>query len=77
MRPKDWKNPYRPSKFVSGGPDWQKERAYEAGADAILEALRDNGTKVYKGNYHGVTFGRESLMSYAEYDGTLVFIPDE
>jgi len=49
----------------------------EAGADAMLEGLRKRGMRVYEGNLYGTKFGRESLMSYAEKDGTLVFIPEE
>ncbi len=68
MRPKDWKNPYRPSKFVSGGPDWQKERAYEAGADAMLEALRKNEITV-PDFIHFRTYGKK--------EGRVVLIPNE
>lgn len=55
-RPENWGNPYAPADYPSGVVS-----AYEAGADAMLEALRRGGTAERQ-------LGR---------DGWLVFIPDE
>ena len=84
-RPKDWKNPYEPI-----GADLNKmgnEIAFEAGADAMLEALKKCGVYgqytegVYEGPWlvddDGSYFGIEDVVSGENKKGHLVFIPDE
>ena len=50
-RPKSWKNPYhkyilRPSHNIQEVIGQYSEAAYEAGADAILKALKEQGNRV-------------------------------
>ncbi len=42
-RPKDWKNPHIGNCCPEGGCETCEIDAYEAGADAMLEALRKQG----------------------------------
>lgn len=73
-RPDDWKNPHTPmqkNRFVDLADAWfrdisdKRHRAYEAGADAMLEALRKGATRV--NNIGDVPKGK----------GVIVFIPEE
>jgi hypothetical protein len=66
-RPDGWQNPYPEVIGDSYGVD-----AYEAGADAILEALIGKGKRVV------VSDKIISIPSFIyKKSGTLVFIPDE
>ena len=83
-RPKDWKNPNTPMQrenFASLSDAYfrqiadGKHIAYEAGADAMLEGLRDKTI---------FTFNDDSKVYWPQYGkleglgrGRLVFIPDE
>ena len=59
-RPKGWKNPSKPLGNVLNNAMYN---SYEAGADAMLEALRADGSDVPEG--------------LTNRKGKLVFIPDE
>jgi hypothetical protein len=66
-RPENWSNPYHQEpqgNFVADEAN-PKYCIYEAGADAMLEALRKQGLKIPR-----------EMMSSGE-PHTLVFIPDE
>ena len=75
-RPKGWENPYeRP---VRSGVMWTAELltanvidSYEAGADAILEALKDDGVHFETGEW------TDDATFEVEEPGTVVFIPDK
>ena len=68
-RTKDWKNPYPDEvkiPLITDIPATRTmlHRAYEAGADALLQRLFDKGLRVNNfGDIHG--------------KGTVIFIPDE
>jgi len=66
-RPEGWKNEHIAS--ASGKPINPEYQVFEAGADAMLEALRNIGAKVNK--------GEAPILYYVPSKGTLVFIPDD
>ena len=66
-RPKNWKNPFKGVKWT--GDDHLVDDAYEAGADAILEALKE------RGKYNTAGYGTTDFPQARE--GWFVFIPDE
>ena len=75
-RPEGWKNPYMPKTRYEeiqvthkGWPKTDAVMTFEAGADAMLEALRNIGAKVNK--------GEAPILYYVPSKGTLVFIPDD
>ena len=73
-RLKDWKNPYTEENseiaiIVESGP--MPDEAFEAGADAMLEGLKKEGTH-QPSEWIDDTFGLHTTGA-----GTLVFIPDE
>lgn len=61
-RPKNWKNPYR-------DPSYREK--FETGADAMLDALKAEGT------YTGDKFSNIMGKLIRNRKGWLVFIPDE
>ena len=67
FRPKDWKNPC--DLYMAGMVIRPNERAedYEAGADAMLEKLKDSGTFTY--GYHSPDIDDQEVSGY------WVFIP--
>ena len=67
-RPGDWKNPYSGVEFA----DWA-ESLWEAGADAILAALKEQSTRVDT----GVEEGTINLTFHGGSHGFVVFIPDK
>ena len=78
-RPADWGNPYKPELQKDGR--WSNAGfsenfdCYEAGADAMLEALRGNGTSI-TANDPIYMCGIDETDTYP-YPGKMVFIPDE
>ena len=72
-RPKDWKNPYKPELLENGL--WSNSGfsecydCFEAGADAMLEKLKDSGTFTY--GYHSPDIDDQEIGGY------WVFIPEE
>ena len=80
MRPNNWKNPHRAMENIPFADLFDahmrqksddRYRAYEAGADAILEALKEEGK---------YTEGKAPTLSInvlPEQKGWLVFIPDK
>lgn len=53
-RPECWSNPYRPADESEPHPMWAREaKAFEAGADALLEALREYRDGSWKTNMDG------------------------
>ena len=66
-RPKNWINPYL-QRAESG--DWVDSKTFEAGADAMLEALKKEGTHTINHNVIPVTIPGVGK-------GYVVFIPDE
>ena len=87
-RPEDWQNPhlYYGSPHTMIDVESNKNRlAFEAGADAMLEALKKQGInhRVYAdhlrfgfGRGAKVLEGKEETVTYQGVKGTLVFIPD-
>jgi len=82
-RPEGWKNEHIAS--ASGEPIYPEHQVFEAGADAMLEALRRQGIdqKVYADHLRfgldrgaKVLEGKEDTVTYQGVKGTLVFIPD-
>ncbi len=67
-RPDDWKNPYSGVEFA----DWA-ESLWEAGADAIVVALREQGGRVKIED----TYVSINVSFYQGSRGHLVFIPDK
>ena len=73
-RPKDWKNPYTEENseiaiIVESGP--MPDEAFEAGADAMLEGLKEEGIFTYgAGHYPDIEVPKEV-------SGYWCFIPDE
>ena len=68
-RPKDWNNPHL---WVDedGFDKWGEHYdSYEAGADAILEKLKDSGTFTY--GHHSPDIDDQEISGY------WAFIPDE
>ena len=80
-RPKEWKNPFANYGLDMSPPDKGDYDAFEAGADAMLKALRGTGIEIISNNslrdlymITGVSVkgeGKESIK------GRIVFIPDE
>ena len=66
-RPKDWKNPYENHGAVL--KEMGNEIAFEVGADAMLEKLKDNGTFTY--GHHSPDIDDQEISGY------WVFIPNE
>ena len=66
---KGWINPYK--KGITSS-DQIRENAYEAGADAILEALRDGGIFTYGNHTPDI-----DLDDAPDESGYWVFIPEE
>ena len=85
-RPKDWKNPYEPdgcevssNQMIDAGEI--EHNAFEAGADAMLEALKKQGvTDEFYRNEDGEVCNRSGMHLYVLANptarGTVVFIPD-
>ena len=85
-RPEDWSNPYeREPDILEGHPTYQEERAFEEGADAMLEALKQMGVRT---NIYPVPVSRKAdsailapleglIYAYMPTEGCLVFIPEE
>ena len=85
-RPPDWDNPYY--KILEGNdrcvPSDQGAFEFEAGAAAMLEGLKKEGTK-YNINHQGLYYAKfedeEGAIIFTDtaygVSGTLVFIPDE
>jgi hypothetical protein len=67
-RPEEWVNPY--AEPIRRNVTWNKEviESFEAGADAMLEALRSQGNH---------TTYVEGLRGHIKNPGTRVFIPDD
>ena len=82
-RPKDWDNPYYKSgDFGRGKQSWNEQpefSTFEAGADAMLEALDSLCViRVYKTASGGDTIEiKLPLSSGGITGGRLIFIPDE
>ena len=75
-RPKDWKNPFP---MVENDEGVLEYATYEAGADAMLEALRGSGVYMVV-NENRILLVTPETMVYpikCITEGTLVFIPDE
>ena len=82
-RPKEgWKNPYKRGRYIAVqhpdkhiGETFENEekefQIYEAGADAMLEALKAKGTLMTPEQMKLITPNREYPYGY------LVFIPDD
>ncbi len=62
-RPKGWVNPYL-QKDENG--DWIDSRCFEAGADAMLEILRNNQLSPF-----------DTTVMQANFKGRVVIIPDD
>lgn len=79
-RPEGWKNPYfRSGDFGDGQISWNEQpefSTFEAGADAMLEALKKEATYLKNDGTapYGYVLGK--ILKLAE-KGWLVFIPDE
>ncbi len=76
-RPKDWKNLYH-KKQLSQSPPYQglednpAYNAYESGADAMLKALKKQGSHIYQeGEVVSINVPMHKCKGY------LIFIPDE
>ncbi len=67
-RPDGWRNPY------GGYSEGMLEPTYEAGGDAMLEALRAGGESLMKADVSEVA---RTLFKGMTQRGTWVFIPDE
>jgi hypothetical protein len=76
-RPKGWKNPYPSAQFHPMGLFYKD--AYEAGADAMLEALRKTGKSYESERDTGLMEDQTVLLVYVRTKppGVVVFIPDE
>ncbi len=85
-QPDGWRNPYRDYKTLMNIPDYDREEmfgSFEAGADAMLEALRAEGmpTSPFTPNVCELfdlgsppDLKRQMIL---EKPGRVVFIPDE
>jgi len=74
-RPKGWKTEHQ-----SQDADWEDWYGcgFEAGADAMLEALREMGSKQWSGKWRGQRCGAEMIFHPDDIKiGTLVFIPED
>ena len=82
-RPQDWENPYRKDSLVALFTEADQFGTFEAGADAMLEGLREKGlTDTFYTNKDGEVCGESSLPLHIpcgdkRIKGTVVFIPDE
>ena len=79
-RPFTWENPYkaRGDCFTYQEVEPAMNEAYEAGADAILEALEKQAIKLTKGQIIMVPIkGTEIEPVSFGTDGYLIFIPEE
>ncbi len=75
-RPEGWINPGDiRSNFYPRNVPYNFEQGYEAGADAMLEALRKKGVRNEKG-HHEEWQGDELISWDVEKSGYTVFIPD-
>ncbi|KKM71232.1 hypothetical protein LCGC14_1432620 [marine sediment metagenome] len=72
-RPDGRENLYPVMPIITYPEDFAARKTYEAGADAILEALRMSGQRVDV-EEAGATFG---APLYENSHGFMVFIPDE
>jgi len=75
-RPKDWQKILAAN---CGAIAPQDAKLIETGADALLEALRKEGTRIAKdwsGDY-ALNFEGKRILPAHNPAGTLVFIPDE
>lgn len=70
-RPEDWKNPYDNLDFG----DWAKS-LWEAGADAMLAALRSVGSHLSESEIDSGIEVETRQFEYPSLPGTWVFIPD-
>jgi hypothetical protein len=68
-RPENWKNPYSPD---LGG--CQHAAIYEAGASAMLDALRRMGDRKHHKDWGHLI---NNLPTIVDDDGITVFIPDD
>lgn len=83
-RPKGWKNPFvgvldftgtKPT-FNTTNNHKSEKTAFEAGADAMLEKLRERGRHV-NGNASFSSLGEHYTLSNEGNTGTYLFIPDD
>jgi hypothetical protein len=69
-RPEGWVNPFLTPRIIDNRyVDKSYHSAFEAGADAMLEALRTDSKLLFRRDRHYTDKGVEI--------GTLVFIPDD
>lgn len=71
-RPDNWKNPYPEPKLSREAYDKVFYDIYEAGADAVLEGLKDEGVFTYGNHTPDI-----DLDDAPEVSGYWVFIPEE
>jgi len=74
-RPEGWKNPINPDNlpwFIGLPGQLEQHSTYEAGADAMLEALRESGISVI-GSFTFISIGSEQRI---DGPGMLVIIPE-
>lgn len=81
-RPEGWENPHGFNTSDAGYQfgDIERHWAYEAGATAMLEALKAGGERVEAGEEWVLRFKESQYtieLKYAEQPGHLVFIPEE
>lgn len=70
-RPDDWEGIKETNRIKSHDEDWDKEDIFEAGADAMLEVLKNTGSLMSPEQMKLIVPDRK--YSY----GWLVFIPEE
>ena len=71
-RPNGWENPFNPAAFYHH-KDFEVHDAFEAGADAILEALRASRLP----EDIKLAIKRMRFIDWERPSGQVVFIPDE
>ena len=83
-RPKDWDNPYDKEVAVHNQADHEdyfytgaENVAFEAGADAMLEALCKNGERVNIDRYPSNCICQVPVLVLIPAHGVAVFIPDQ
>ena len=81
-RPEGWGNPYRKDTTMTSTRDGAKHRVFEAGADAMLEGLKKEGTfgHLFDSSILNADGGIVGLTGYDEdssKDGYFLFISEE